>query len=84
MTETSLTLINFLPQEWPVMNTQLVFGLLLAFGTLGGLLAARVRWLPTITGFMALGLIIGPSGLGVLSQEALNGARGLVDVALWG
>lgn len=82
MTETSLTLINFLPQEWPVMNTQLVFGLLLAFGTLGGLLAARVRWLPTITGFMALGLIIGPSGLGVLSQEALNGARGLVDVAL--
>lgn len=64
------------------MNTQLVFGVLLAFGTLGGLLAARVRWLPTITGFMALGLIIGPSGLGVLSQNDLDSARGLVDVAL--
>jgi Kef-type K+ transport system membrane component KefB len=82
MTEPTLTLLDFLPQGWPTMNTQMVFGILLAFGTLGGLLAARVRWLPTITGFMVLGLIIGPSGLGLLSQQDLNDARGLVDIAL--
>lgn len=82
MTEAPLSLVNFLPQGLPEMNPHLVFGVLLAFGTLGGLLAARVRWLPTITGFMALGLIIGPSGLGVLSQASLDSARGLVDIAL--
>ena len=71
-----------LPQGLPAMNVLLVFGLLLTFGVLGGLLAARVRWLPTITGFMALGFAVGPSGIGLLSHEALDGARVLVDIAL--
>lgn len=78
----AINVISVLPSTLPSMNLMLVFGILLAFGALGGLLAARVRWLPTITGFMTLGLIVGPSGLGVLSQEALDGARVLVDIAL--
>jgi Kef-type K+ transport system membrane component KefB len=82
VTDSALTLASFLPQSWPANNTLLVFGALLAFGTLGGLIAARVRWLPTITGFMALGLLVGPSGLGLLSQASLDGARVLVDIAL--
>jgi Kef-type K+ transport system membrane component KefB len=82
MTPSPTLVVNILPESWPAMNVLLVFGVLLAFGTLGGLLAARVRWLPTITGFMALGLIVGPSGLGLLSQDALGGARVLVDIAL--
>lgn len=76
------TMTSFFPQEWPATNAMIVFGIMLAFGTLGGVLAARVRWLPTITGFMALGLIIGPQGLGMLSQSALDNARVLVDIAL--
>lgn len=72
----------FLPQGWPESNLMIVFGILLAFGTLGGVLAARLRWLPTITGFMAVGLLIGPSGLGLLSAAALQDARVLVDIAL--
>lgn len=74
--------LDFLPHGLPPMNVLLVFGMLLAFGTLGGLLAARVRWLPTITGFMALGLVVGPSGAGLLSREALDGTKVLVDIAL--
>ncbi|HMN75124.1 MAG TPA: cation:proton antiporter [Burkholderiaceae bacterium] len=74
--------LDFLPHGLPPMNVLLVFGVLLAFGTLGGLLAARVRWLPTITGFMALGLAVGPSGAGLLSREALDSAKVLVDIAL--
>lgn len=74
--------LDFLPHGVPPMNVLLIFGVLLAFGTLGGLLAARVRWLPTITGFMALGLVVGPSGIGLLSREALDGAKVLVDIAL--
>lgn len=77
-----LSLGQVLPTSLPAVNTMMVFGLLLAFGVLGGLLAARARWLPSITGFMVFGLLIGPSGLGLLSQDALSGARVLVDIAL--
>ena len=73
---------TFLPQDFPQLNPLIAFGILLAFGTLGGMLAARVRWLPTITGFMAFGLLIGPSGLGLLSSKALHDAQPLVQVAL--
>ena len=82
MTPPSSPWMGVLPQAWPVANTLIVFGLLLAFGVLGGMLAARVRWLPSITGFMAFGLIVGPSGAGLLSREALDGSRVLVDIAL--
>lgn len=76
------SLAFFLPQGLPEINLLIAFGILLAFGTLGGMLAGRVRWLPTITGFIALGLLIGPSGLHILQQGSLNGARTLVDIAL--
>ncbi len=76
------SLSAFLPQGWPEVNLLIAFGVLLAFGTVGGMLAARLRWLPTITGFMAFGLIIGPSGLGLLSERELEGARPLVEIAL--
>ncbi len=75
-------LAPFLPQTIPDINLLIAFGILLAFGTLGGMLAGRVRFLPTITGFMALGLLIGPSGLGILQQNSLDGARTLVEISL--
>jgi Kef-type K+ transport system membrane component KefB len=75
-------LVDIFPSAVPQANALAVFGVLLAFGVLGGLLAARARWLPSITGFMVLGLVIGPSGLGLLSHEALQGSRVLVDIAL--
>ncbi|MBH9551488.1 cation:proton antiporter [Inhella gelatinilytica] len=74
--------LQVLPGAWPASNPLIVFGLLLAFGVLGGTLAARIRWLPSITAFMALGLLIGPSGIGLLSKEALLNSRILVDIAL--
>lgn len=74
--------LSFLPHDWTNLNTTTLFGVLLVAGVLGGLLAKRVRWLPTITGFMAVGLLIGPSGLGLLDEEMLSNARVLVQVAL--
>ncbi|WP_418316384.1 cation:proton antiporter [Piscinibacter sakaiensis] len=73
---------EFFPQALPELNLLIAFGVLLAFGTLGGILAARLRWVPTITGFMLLGLLIGPSGIGLLSRTDLASARVLVDIAL--
>lgn len=74
--------LSILPATWPQPNALTVFGILLSFGVLGGLLAARARWLPSITGFMVLGLLIGPSGLGLLTAQALTDSRVLVDIAL--
>ncbi len=78
--ETAIT--NFFPTGIPDSNALIVFGLLLAFGVLGGLLAARAKWLPSITGFLVLGMAVGPSGLGLLTSDALVNSRILVDIAL--
>lgn len=74
--------MDFLP-DWPLdYNTQIAFGLLLFVGVLGGYLAHRISWLPSITGFMAVGFLIGPAGIDLFPQEAINLARPLIDVAL--
>lgn len=74
--------MDFLPAWPPQFNTQIAFGLLLFAGVIGGFFAHRISWLPSITGFMAVGLIIGPSGIDLLTQDALDLARPLIDVAL--
>ncbi len=74
--------LPFFPAELPALNLLTTFGLLLTVGTLGGLLAKRLAWLPTITGFMAVGLLIGPQGLGLLTYYNLSTAVPLVDIAL--
>ena len=74
--------MNFLP-TWPIaFDTMTVFGLLLILGALGGYLSHRFPWLPSITGFMLIGLLFGPSGLVVLDEETLAKSRILVDIAL--
>lgn len=64
------------------INHFLVFGALLLVGVLGGLLADKIRWLPTISGFMLVGLLMGPEGIGLIDQTMLAKATDLVQVAL--
>ncbi len=73
---------DFLPHFPPAFNTLSVFGLLLAFGAIGGYIAHRFDWLPSITGFMLVGFALGPSGLGLITTETLAEARVLIDIAL--
>lgn len=73
---------DFLPAFPPAFNTLAVFGLLLAGGAIGGYVAHRFEWLPSITGFMLVGFAVGPSGLGVVSADTLAQSRVLVDIAL--
>jgi Kef-type K+ transport system membrane component KefB len=74
--------MNFLP-SWPIeFNTMISFSVLLVAGAMGGYLAHTVRWLPSITGFMIFGYIAGPSGLNLLSAEALSASRVIIDIAL--
>lgn len=74
--------MDFLP-AWPLeYNAQIAFGLLLFVGALGGYLAHRISWLPSITGFMAVGFLIGPAGIDLFPQEAIELARPLINIAL--
>lgn len=74
--------IDFLP-AWPLqINAMLVFGVLILVGLLGGYLAAKTRFLPRITGFIAIGFLMGPSGLGLFGSEVLDLAKFFVEVAL--
>ena len=74
--------MTFLP-TWPLeLNTLFFFGFLLFCGALGGFLAHRVKWLPSITGFMLVGLIAGPNVLGIFDHHSLAQASIVVDIAL--
>ncbi len=74
--------LAFLP-VWPLeLNAFLVFGLLILAGLAGGSLASRTGFLPRITGFIAIGLLLGPSGLGIFGAELLGIAQHFVEVAL--
>jgi Kef-type K+ transport system membrane component KefB len=74
--------MDFLP-NWPLeSNVLLFFGFLLFCGSIGGYLAHRWPWLPSITGFMLVGFIAGPNVLHLVSHEALAQSRVIIDVAL--
>ena len=64
------------------LNPALVFGLLILVGVCGGILASRISWLPTITGFMLVGVVLGPSILNIFDAELLAISKGFVEVAL--
>ena len=74
--------MDYLP-DWPLIITpSMAFGLMLLIGAIGGYLAHLSSWIPSITGFMAVGVLFGPSGIGLLSQETMVESHILIDIAL--
>lgn len=72
-----------IPFDLPLIASPLmVFGILLLGGSVGGYLAHRISWLPSITGFMLVGVVLGPQVSGLLSPEALLNASVISDIAL--
>ena len=63
------------------MNTTLALGLLLVVGLLGGSLAVR-GGMPSVTGYILLGLVIGPSFLGLITHEVIADLDFLRNMAL--
>lgn len=75
--------LTFLPSMSGLHITPLMsFGLLLVLGAMGGYMAHRLPWVPSITGFMLVGFIFGPKVLDVLSYDVLKNSRVMVDIAL--
>jgi Kef-type K+ transport system membrane component KefB len=73
--------LNFLPTLPPALTPPILFGLLLLVGLLGGE-AARLFSLPRITGYLLVGVLFGPGGLGVLSSQLIQEIRVFVDISL--
>jgi Kef-type K+ transport system membrane component KefB len=73
---------DFLPAWPPEANSFTLFGLLLLAGLIGGRIAAHTRVLPSITGYIAIGFLLGPGVLGLLTDDALRDARIFVDISL--
>lgn len=65
----------------PADNPLLTLAVLLVFGTLGGILAKRLR-LPSVTGQILAGILIGPSVLHLLGHGSVSGLRPMVHFAL--
>ncbi len=74
--------MDYLP-NWPLQFTPLLaFGVVLLVGAVGGYVAHRLSWLPSITGFMLVGFVCGPSVLDLLSAQTIANSRVLIDIAL--
>lgn len=74
--------MDYLP-TWPLQFTPLLaFGVVLLVGAVGGYVSHRVSWLPSITGFMLVGFLCGPSVLDLLSAQTIASSRVLIDIAL--
>ena len=74
--------MDYLP-NWPLQFTPLLaFGVVLLVGAVGGYMAHRLSWLPSITGFMLVGFVCGPSVLDLLSAQTIANSRVLIDIAL--
>jgi len=74
--------MDYLP-VWPITITPfMAFGLMLLMGAMGGYIAHRITWIPSITGFMAVGVLFGPSGIGLLNAETIVNSRLVIDIAL--
>ena len=74
--------MEFLPTLPLAYNTLFFFGVLLLCGVIGGYLTHRWPWLPSITGFMIVGLLAGPNVFNLVGAETLAQSRIIIDVAL--
>lgn len=74
--------MHFLPHAPLHANPIVLFGITLLLGLLGGELARMSRVLPRISGYIAVGFLVGPSGFNFASRSALADASIFVDIAL--
>ena len=73
---------EFLPAWPPAANSFILFGLVLLAGLIGGRIASWMRVLPSITGYIAIGFLLGPGMLDWLTEGALRDARIFVDISI--
>lgn len=74
--------MNFLPSFPLQFNVITIFGITLLFGLIGGELARRIPLLPRISGYLAIGFLLGPGGFNIISHSVLLNTRLFIDISL--
>ncbi|HEX5463387.1 MAG TPA: cation:proton antiporter, partial [Burkholderiales bacterium] len=74
--------LSFLPTLPLPASPLVLFGVLLIAGHIGGELVYRITSLPRITGYVLVGMLLGASGLKLLTPELTSIANVFVDIAL--
>lgn len=74
--------MHFLPHFPIYVNPIALFGLTILLGIIGGELANRSRILPRISGYIAVGFLVGPGAWNIVTPELLVNARIFVDISL--
>lgn len=60
----------------------ILFGIILILGLIAGEITKLSRFLPRITGYILIGLFIGPKGLNILNHAMLEKTRLFIDISL--
>ncbi|MBN4056451.1 MAG: hypothetical protein COA82_11155 [Alkaliphilus sp.] len=63
------------------MNYPLYIGIILIIGLIGGKLASRVK-LPSVTGYILIGLVLGPSVTNIITKELIQSVQFINQLAL--
>jgi Kef-type K+ transport system membrane component KefB len=77
-----MALRDFLPALEHITIQLVLFGLILLAGLVGGEFSRRALALPRITGYVAIGLVLGPFGLNWLDHGSIESAGAIVDFAV--
>lgn len=77
-----MTSLNFLPSFPLVPGDLALIGAILAVGLVSGELFRRLLRLPRISGYLLVGIVLGPGALDLLDRDLLAAARVVFDVAL--
>jgi Kef-type K+ transport system membrane component KefB len=74
--------MHFIPKFPLHLNSITLLGLTLLLGLMGGEIAKRLRFLPQISGYIAIGFLIGSGGFNIVNQTVLANAHIFVDISL--
>lgn len=74
--------MDYLPTFELNLNTVTLLGIALLLGLAGGELARRIRFMPTISGYIFIGFLLGPDALNIINDSVLVTARLFIDISL--
>lgn len=63
------------------LDTMILLGVVLILGILSSTFLRRAK-IPKVVGFILVGIVLGPSVLGIVHEEFLEASRSIIDVAL--
>ena len=74
--------MQFLPNFPLHLNAVYLFGLTLLLGVISGELARRSYYFPKISGYIAVGFLVGPSVFNMVTPSLLSSSRIFIDISL--